>query len=360
MSLISSPFAKKPTSVTELMLWVIGATLPGLFALVYFYGFGVIINIILAGTTAIVTEALILKVRQRPILPSLFDGSALVTAWLLALAIPPLLPWWMTVLGVSFAIVFAKHVYGGLGNNLFNPAMVGYVLLLISFPLEMTSWLPPAELAQNPVGFLDALSYIFTGTGFDGQSITAARMGLDGFTMATPLDHVKTELAQGYRLAEIETHAVINGLSGSGWQWVNLGFLAGGLVLMFRKVIGWQIPAGVLLGMIIMSLALFITDSDHYLSPNFHLFAGATMLGAFFIATDPVTASTTPKGRWIFGFGIGVITILIRTFGGYPDAIAFAVLLMNMTVPMLDYYTKPKVYGHKAKANNGKGDSDAR
>ncbi len=357
MSLISSPFAKKPTSVTEVMLWVIGATLPGLFALVYFFGVGVIINIILASTTALATEALILKIRQRPVLPTLFDGSALVTGWLLALAIPPLLPWWMTVLGVSFAMVFAKHVYGGLGNNLFNPAMVGYVLLLISFPLEMTSWLPPADLAQNPIGFMDAVSYIFTGTNMSGDSITAARMGVDGFTMATPLDHVKTELAQGYRLAEIETHSVINGLSGSGWQWVNLGFLAGGLVLMFRKVIGWQIPVGMLLGMVLMSFVMFASNSDHYLSPSFHLFAGATMLGAFFIATDPVTASTTPKGRWIFGLGIGVITILIRTFGGYPDAIAFAVLLMNMTVPMLDYYTKPKVYGHKAKRPQG--DTDA-
>lgn len=357
MSLISSPFAKKPTSVTEVMLWVIGATLPGLFALVYFFGVGVIINIILASITALATEALILKIRQRPVAPTLFDGSALVTGWLLALAIPPLLPWWMTVLGVSFAMVFAKHVYGGLGNNLFNPAMVGYVLLLISFPLEMTSWLPPADLAQNPIGFMDAVSYIFTGTSMSGDSITAARMGVDGFTMATPLDHVKTELAQGYRLAEIETHAVINGLSGSGWQWVNLGFLAGGLVLMFRKVIGWQIPVGMLLGMVLMSFVMFASNSDHYLSPSFHLFAGATMLGAFFIATDPVTASTTPKGRWIFGLGIGVITILIRTFGGYPDAIAFAVLLMNMTVPMLDYYTKPKVYGHKAKRPQG--DTDA-
>lgn len=126
---------------------------------------------------------------------------------------------------------------------------------------------------------------------------------------------------------------------------------------MFRKVIGWQIPAGVLLGMIIMSFILFAGNSDHYLSPSFHLFAGATMLGAFFIATDPVTASTTPKGRWIFGLGIGVITVIIRTFGGYPDAIAFAVLLMNMTVPMLDYYTKPKVYGHKVKRQQG--DTDA-
>lgn len=358
MSLISSPFTKNPTSVSALMLWVIGATLPGLFALVYIFGFGVIINIILASVTALVTEALILKARQRPVLPILFDGSALVTAWLLALAIPPLLPWWMTVIGVSFAIVFAKHVYGGLGNNLFNPAMVGYVLLLISFPLEMTSWLPPAELAQNPVGFMDALSYIFTGTGFDNQSIASTRIGVDGFTMATPLDHVKTELSQGYRLAEIETHAVINGLSGSGWQWINLGFLAGGLVLMFRKVIGWQIPAGLLLGMVAMSFVLFASDSDHYLSPSFHLFAGATMLGAFFIATDPVTASTTPKGRWIFGLGIGIITVLIRTFGGYPDAIAFAVLLMNMTVPMLDYYTKPKTYGHKAKQATGDSNAD--
>ncbi len=329
------------------MLWVIAATLPGLFALVYFFGIGIIINILIASITAIVTEALILKLRKRPVKATLFDGSALVTAWLIGLALPPLLPWWMIVVGTAFAITFVKQVYGGLGNNLFNPAMVAYVLLLISFPVQMTSWLPPSELAQNPVGITDTLSYIFTGSGTNGQDIINARQGIDGFTMATPLDHVRTELAQGYRITEIQSSPIISGLSGIGWQWINLAFLLGGLILIIRKIAAWQIPAGVLAGIFLMSLLLYFTDNDQYLSPLFHWFAGATMLGAFFIATDPVTASTTAKGRWLFGLGIGIITVLIRTFGGYPDAIAFAVLLMNMAVPMIDYYTKPKAYGHK-------------
>ncbi len=344
--ILSSPFAKKPNSVTAVMLWVIAASLPGLAALIYFFGIGVLINISIASITALATEALILRIRKRPVSGTLMDGSALLTAWLIGLALPPLLPWWMTILGTSFAIVFAKQVYGGLGNNLFNPAMVAYVLLLISFPVEMTAWIPPAELAGQTLSLTDTFSYIFTGTSSQGYDINSIRQGVDGFTMATPLDHVKTELSQGYRIQEIKAHEMMTGLSGIGWQWVNLGFLFGGVILLFRKVAAWQIPAGVLLGILGMSLVLNVLNPDAYLSPTFHWFAGATMMGAFFIATDPVTASTTKKGRWLFGLGIGVVTILIRTFGGYPDAIAFAVLLMNMTVPMLDYYTQPRTYGH--------------
>ena len=349
MNTLSSPYAKKTNSVSQIMLWVIVATLPGLFALIYFFGFGVLINLVIACTTALVTESIILKLRQRPVIPILWDGSALVTAWLLALALPPILPWWMTVLGTAFAIVFAKHVYGGLGNNIFNPAMIGYVLLLISFPLEMTTWLPPQELAANPLNFTESLMIIFSGSASNAATVESLKLGIDGFTMATPLDHIKTQLAQGYLIPEAQTAPIISGLSGVGWQWVNIAFLTGGLVLTFKRIIGWQIPAGVLLGMGLISLPLFFASNDHYLFPMFHGFAGATMLGAFFIATDPVTASTTPKGRWIFGIGIGAITILIRTFGGYPDAIAFAVLLMNMAVPMIDYYTKPRTYGHSKK-----------
>ncbi|MRX27143.1 electron transport complex subunit RsxD [Kangiella sp. HZ709] len=344
--ILSSPFAKKPNSVTAVMLWVIVASLPGLAALIYFFGIGVLINISIASITALATEAIILRIRKRPVSATLIDGSALLTAWLIGLALPPLLPWWMTILGTSFAIVFAKQVYGGLGNNLFNPAMVAYVLLLISFPVEMTAWIPPTELAGQSLSLADTFSYIFTGTSSQGYDINFIRQGVDGFTMATPLDHVKTELSQGYRIQEIKVHEMMTGLSGIGWQWVNLGFLFGGVILLFRKVAAWQIPAGVLLGILSMSLILNVLNPDAYLSPAFHWFAGATMMGAFFIATDPVTASTTKKGRWLFGLGIGVITVLIRTFGGYPDAIAFAVLLMNMTVPMLDYYTQPRTYGH--------------
>lgn len=357
LTALSSPFTKNTSSVTQMMMWVIAATLPGLFALTYFFGFGTIINILIACSTALATEALILKLRQRPISPILWDGSAFVTAWLLALALPPLLPWWMTILGTSFAIVFAKHVYGGLGNNIFNPAMVGYVLLLISFPLEMTTWLPPQDLAANPVGVGETISLIFSGQGASPANVELLKQGVDGVTMATPLDHVKTQLAQGYRITEIKTAPIIEGLSGRGWQWVNIAFLIGGIALLFKKIIGWQIPLGVLLGMGLIAVPLYLADSDMYLSPMFHGFAGATMLGAFFIATDPVTASTTNKGRWLFGLGIGVITVLIRTFGGYPDAIAFAVLLMNMTVPMIDYYTKPRTYGHSKTGHTKTGHS---
>lgn len=329
------------------MLWVMIASLPGLAGLVYYFGYGVIINILIASTTALLAEALVLKLRKKNIANSLGDCSALVTAWLIGLSLPPLLPWWMTVVGTLFAIVIAKQIYGGLGNNLFNPAMVAYVLLLISFPAQMTAWLPPIELAENPITFGDTLSYIFTGSGVNGDALNNARLGVDGVTMATPLDHVKTELSQGYRITEISNSVVMGKWAGHGWEIINLLFLIGGIILIIRKVAAWQIPAGVLLSMLISSFILMGVNPDGYANSFFHLFSGATMLGAFFIATDPVTASTTPRGRWIFGIGIGFLVIMIRTFGGYPDAIAFAVLLMNMAVPMIDYYTQPKVYGHR-------------
>lgn len=347
MSIISSPFTKKPNSITQVMLWVILASLPGLAGLVYYFGYGVIINILLACATALLAEALVLKLRKKNIANRLGDCSALVTAWLIGLSLPPLLPWWMTVVGTLFAIVIAKQIYGGLGNNLFNPAMVAYVLLLISFPAQMTAWLPPTELATNSITFTDTISYIFTGSSLNGEAISSARLGIDGVTMATPLDHVKTELSRGYRIEEISNSNIMGNWAGQGWEMINLLFLIGGIILVIRKIAAWQIPAGMLLSMLISSFILVGINPDTYPSSFFHLFSGATMLGAFFIATDPVTASTTPRGRWVFGIGIGFLVIIIRTFGGYPDAVAFAVLLMNMAVPMIDYYTQPKVYGHQ-------------
>ena len=350
MKLASSPFTKPKQQVSHLMLWVVGATLPGLVALFIFFGWGVIINSLLACVFAVLFEALVLKLRERPIKRVLSDNSALLTGLLLGLSLPPLLPWWMTAIGVGFAIVFAKQLYGGLGNNLFNPAMVGYVLLLISFPLQMTSWLPPASLAQSTPDFLTTLHFIFTGTGVNGESLDTVRLGIDGYTMATPLDEMKTGINQGYRINEFIDAPIFGGLSGVGWYWVNLAFLAGGLVLAVRKVLAWQIPVSMLTAMFVTAGLLHLFAPDSNPSPVFHLFSGAAMFGAFFIATDPVTAATSVKGRIVFGAGIGIITVLIRNYGGYPDAIAFAVLLMNMAVPMIDYYTQPRVYGH-AKAS---------
>ncbi|WP_341503650.1 electron transport complex subunit RsxD [Gallaecimonas sp. GXIMD4217] len=340
----SSPHAHVRRTTGQLMRLVAYATLPGLAALVWFFGYGVLINLLLASVTALATEALVLILRKRP-LSQLGDGSAWLTAVLLALALPPTAPWWLSIMGAAFAIAFAKHLYGGIGQNLFNPAMAAYVLLLIAFPVQMTSWLPPMALAEQAPSLLDNLALTFTGLTTEGFSAHQLALGVDGHTMATPLDTLKTDLTQGMTASESMTKAVFGSFGGAGWEWVNLGFLLGGLYLIRKKAISWHIPGSFLATLFLLSLLGFLLSPDGNGSPLLHLFSGATMLGAFFIATDPVTAATSNRGRLIFGALIGLLTYLVRVYGGYPDAVAFAVLLANMTVPLLDTYTKTKVYG---------------
>ena len=343
-----SPNIHGENSMRKMMQQVLLACVPGLVAMVYFFGWGGIINIFIASITALVTEAVILKIRHRNWQQELKDSSALVTALLLAIALPPLVPWWVTVTGVFFAIAFAKQLYGGLGFNPFNPAMTGYVLLLISFPVQMTSWSPASTLWEHSLSFSDTFLLIFNGQTSLGISLEQLINGYDGYSSATPLGTIKTELSQGLMTAEIlSTSPLYSGVAGVGWQYVNLGFLLGGIYLIIMRTIAWQLSAAMLLGLALMALIFNTFAGDSYISPLLHLFSGGTMLCAFFIATDPVTAATTVKGRWIFGIGIGVLTWIIRTWGGYPDAIAFAVLLMNMAAPTIDYYTKPQVYGNK-------------
>ena len=334
----SSPHIAPSTSVSLLMRRVLYALIPGLAVLTALFGPGVLFNIALACLAALASEALMLAMRGRPLGLFLGDYSALVTAVLLAISLPPLAPWWLTVLGVSFAIVFAKHLYGGLGYNPFNPAMVGYVVLLVSFPREMTLWLPPAGLIEAPVGVLEALRGIFAGA--------EPGAGWDAVSAATPLDDMKTQLGLARTVGEITDGPGWGLLAGRGWEWVNLAFLAGGLWLIYKKVIDWRIPAGMLAALAVMAMVFWGVDPDRHPGPLFHLFSGGAMLGAFFIATDPVTAATTRRGRWIYGAGVGVLVYVIRSWGGYPDGIAFGVLLMNLSAPLIDYYTRPRAFGH--------------
>jgi len=337
--IISSPHILLGNSVTRMMLLVILALVPGYVAYVYFFGWGVIINSVICVITALLSEAVVLRLRQRPLWPYLTDGSALVTALLLALALPPILPWWLAMLATLFAIVLAKHLYGGLGYNPFNPAMVGYAMLLIAFPKYMTAWLP-ARHAQLGLGLLDNLRYNFLGLLPDQTSY-------DAMTQATPLDKLHIQLGLGKTVNEtVTSFHQFSGLFGVGWDWVSLMFLLGGLFLIYKRVISWQIPLAMLGSLALISSITWLLNAAHYPNPLFHLFGGASMLGAFFIATDPVTASTTPRGRLIYGAGIGIITYVIRTWGGYPDGVAFGVLLMNLSAPMIDQYTQPRVFGH--------------
>ncbi|WP_086869357.1 electron transport complex subunit RsxD [Kosakonia pseudosacchari] len=344
----SSPYTHNQRQTSRIMLLVTLATVPGIAAQLWFFGWGTLIQIILAIISALAAEALVLKLRKQNVGAILADNSALLTGLLLAISIPSFAPWWMVVLGTVFAVIIAKQLYGGLGHNPFNPAMIGYVVLLISFPVQMTSWLPPYEIARTVPGFMDALQVIFTGHTAAGANMETLRIGIDGVSQATPLDTFKTSLHAGHSVEQILQSPIYSGmLAGAGWQWVNLGYLAGGLFLLWQKTIRWHIPVSFLLTLAICAALGWIFAPQSLAAPQLHLFSGATMLGAFFILTDPVTASTTNKGRLIFGALAGVLVWLIRSYGGYPDGVAFAVLLANITVPLIDYYTRPRVYGHR-------------
>lgn len=344
----SSPYTHNQRQTSRIMMLVLLATLPGIAAQLWFFGWGTLIQLILASVSAWGAEAIVLKLRKQSVGGILADHSAWLTGVLLAISIPPLAPWWMVVLGTVFAVIIAKQLYGGLGHNPFNPAMIGYVVLLISFPVQMTSWLPPQDIAARTPGIVEVLQVIFSGHTAAGYDMNALRLGIDGISQATPLDTFKTSLHAGHDMTQIMQSTIYQGaFAGVGWQWVNLAFLAGGLFLLWQKAIRWHIPLSFIISLAVCSTLGWLFAPDHLASPSIHLFSGATMLGAFFILTDPVTASTTNRGRLIFGALAGLLVWLIRSFGGYPDGVAFAVLLANITVPLIDYYTRPRVYGHR-------------
>lgn len=335
-----SPYLTAAPSVTSIMLKVMLALIPGIAAYVWVFGGGILVTLTLASITAVLTEALMLKLRGRPIRLFITDGSALVTGWLLALALPPLAPWWLIVLGTAIAIIVAKQLYGGLGYNPFNPAMVGYAALLISFPVLMTSWPAPLALAEIKLGLLDQMHFIFSGA-------LPAGAALDAVTSATPLDYLKTQLTLNHSMQEITQAPVFGALGGQGGELVAGAYLLGGLYLIQQRIITWHLPTAFLAAVALIAGVFYLADANHFADPAFHLFSGATMLCAFFIITDPVSGPTTPRGKLIFAAGIGILTYLIRVYGGYPDGVAFAVIFFNICVPLIDAYTQPRVFGHE-------------
>lgn len=334
-----SPYISEAPSVSTIMRKVLIALIPGIVTYAYLYGAGVLVTLTLATITAIIVEALMLKMRQRPIQPFLTDYSAIITAWLLALAIPPLTPWWLIVIGTAFAIVFAKQLYGGLGYNPFNPAMVGYAVLLISFPALMTKWPAALSIAQTPLSWSEQVQWIFTSTLPQG-------IGLDAVTSATPLDYLKTQLRLNHDIASIQQAPLFGQFGGTGSETVALAYLVGGIYLYQQKIITWHLPVGFLVSLALIAGVFHLHDAQHYAGPLFHLASGASLLCAFFIITDPVSGPTTPRGKLYFAAGVALITYFIRVFGGFPDGVAFAVLLMNICVPLIDMHTQPRVFGH--------------
>ena len=336
-----APYLRPQADVSSIMLQVLAALVPAALAHVWYFGPGFIFNLIIATGFCVAGEALMMHARGRDPWVALSDYSAIVTAALLAFALPSLTPWWVTATGALFGIVVAKHLYGGVGFNVFNPAMAGYVVILVAFPMEMNLWVAPrmGDIDYISLSVLQTLQYTITG------SLPEA-LTFDAVSRATPLDAMQSGLRTMRTFAEIRTNPMMGDFGGRGWEWLGNFFAIGGGWLVLKKIVRWQIPAGVFAGLLIPAALMYMINPGMNASPGFHLFSGATILCAFFIATDPVSAATSPKGRLVYGFGIGFLIFAIRKWGSYADGVAFAVLLMNMAVPAIDYVTRPHIVGH--------------
>ncbi|WP_136254363.1 RnfABCDGE type electron transport complex subunit D [Onishia niordana] len=348
MSLMhQSQVSPQPADTGRVMSWLLLATLPGITVLTWHFGLGVLTNVLLAAGLGMGLEALVLRLRRRRVRPVVADNSALVSGVLLGASLPPGTSLWLILVGMVAAIVVAKQLYGGLGQNPFNPAMVGYALLLISFPAAMTQWSAPHGIVgPDGLSFGDLLVRII---GFNSE--LDGSLGPDAWSGATPLDAFKHK-PEAMLASEFWATTPLPEGTQTAWRNVALAWLAGGTLLLYKRLIGWQIPVSMLAAMGLLATLLYAADPSHHGSPAFHWLNGAAVFGAFFIATDPVSAATSRKGKLYYGAGIGLLVVLIRDVGAYPDAVAFAVLLMNFAVPFIDYYTQPRTQGH-ARPNRG-------
>ena len=340
-----APYLAPTANVARIMQQVLLALVPAAVAHVWFFGPGLVFNLVVAAAACVGGEALMMRLRGRPAMSALSDCSALVTAALLAFALPSLTPWWITATAALFAIIVAKHLYGGLGFNIFNPAMAGYVAVLVAFPMQLNLWVAPrmGDIDYQFLTLLETLQYTLTGSLPDALTY-------DQVSRATPLDAMKTGLNDLRTTAEIRSLPVMGDFGGVGWEWIGNFIAIGGFWLMIRGVIRWHIPVGVGAGLLIPAGIMWLLSPGTEPSPGFHMFSGAAMLCAFFIATDPVSAAASPKGRFVYGAGIGFLIYAIRTWGADVDGVAYAVLIMNMAVPAIDRITRPRIVGHDGKA----------
>jgi len=339
------PYAHKKNSVQRTMALVMAALVPATAYNLYLFGWPAINLFVITMVAALVIEALCLLIARKRVVMFLTDGSAILTAWLLAMSLPPWAPWWIGVLGAGIAIVIGKHVFGGIGQNVFNPAMVARVALLISFPLEMTIFTKPVPLmSEGAPGFMDSLALTF---GMGGT--------VDVVSSASILGHVKTELGRGIPLQQALADnydlfaMTLGNVTGSMGETSFALILAGGLFLIYMKVISWHIPVAMMGTIAVLATLFNLINPAQYTDALFHLVSGATVLGAFFIATDLVTSPVTKRGQIVFGAGCGLLVYIIRTWAAFPEGMAFAVLLMNATTPLIDRYIKPRVYGRTTK-----------
>lgn len=341
---VAAPHTTTSNSPGRIMALVMMALAPATLYGFWLYGWPAFYLWLITIAAAMLGEGFCLRLLNRNALPVLHDGSAILTGWLLAVSLPPWAPWWIGVFGGLFATTLGKQAFGGLGQNLFNPAMVARVALLISFPVQMTAWVSPLPLfSVGAPGPLEGLLIVLRG-------VPAA---MDAVTSATTLGFAKTELSRGVNLFESLQHApalsFIGSRPGSLGETAAWLIAAGGVAMMFLRIISWHIPLAMLAGIALPAAILHAVDPARYLDMGAHVLSGGAMLGAFFIATDYVTSPNAPRGQLIFGFGCGLLTWVIRTWAGYPEGVAFAVLLMNSMTPIIDTYFKPRIYGRDRK-----------
>jgi electron transport complex protein RnfD len=335
-----APHLPPRRGVRDVMALVLAALAPGIALHVAWFGPGLGVQIVLSTAFALAFEAAMLRLRERPLRPALGDLTAPLTAVLFALSVPPLAPWWLAAIGMASAIVLAKQLFGGLGHNLFNPAMVGVAVVVLCFPREFTHWLPPGGAGDAP-GLGDTLRAIFAGAAPGG--------GWDTVAQATPLDTLRGAVAGGATLGETLRAPAFGAFGARGWEQVAIAYALGGVFLLWRRVIAWQVPVAVLATTVLLALPAWLSDPDLHPFPLQHLAGGGLVLAAFFVATDPVTGCTTPRGRLLFGAGVAALTLAIRRWGATPDGVAFAVLLMNCAAPWIDLHTRPRIAGEGAR-----------
>ncbi len=348
MIFLSSPHQHGGNTIQLTMLSVIIALIPAAMVSVYLYGWLAFFLLTTCIGVSLLTEYWLLRWMGKSTQP-VWDGSAGLTGLLLALTLPAAVPWWMAVFAAVFAITLGKQLYGGLGYNPFNPALAARIVLLISFPLHMTTWIVPMHMGAtlNMYDFVTSLQFFFLGP-------DAVKQTWDAMTMASPLGYLKTELGQGTTVSQAlldyhysTLHAFIGRESGSLGESSALALLMGGIWLMARHTISWHIPISYIATVAVFAWVFNMINPDVYAPPLFHVLAGGLILCAFFMATDPVSSPSSSVGKVVFGIGCGVLTWVIRTFGAYPEGAMFAVVLMNMATPLIDYYIRPRVYGYK-------------
>ncbi len=315
LNVSGSPHVHSGESVQKIMVSVIIALMPAFFVSIFYFGLPVITLTLVSVGCCVLFEYLIQRFIMK-VPTTISDGSAIVTGLLLAFNVPANLPIWMMVVGALVAIGIAKMPFGGLGHNLFNPALVARVFMLISFPVAMTTWPVPTPIW----GFADAV------------------------TGPTPLGILKESAAVNMGEMPRYIDLLVGQMGGSFGEISAIALLLGAAYLLWKRVITWHIPVAFILTVFIFSGIFYLIDPAQYANPFFHLLTGGLMLGAFFMATDMVTSPTTPSAMLVFGAGCGLITIIIRLFGAYPEGVSFSILLMNAMVPLLNRWFKPKTY----------------